>query len=508
MAGLIAAACARRATRSDVASHGEDALWMAGATDYDAIVLDVMLPGIDGFETCRRLRADGVWAPVLMLTAREAVDDRVAGLDSGADDYLTKPFSFAELLARLRALARRGAVRAPAGLDGRRPAPGPGDAARSGAGDARSTSRRRSSRCWRCSCAAPARCCRASSCSSTPGTTSTRTARTSSTSTCATCARRSTGPSARPRSRRCAAPATGCARRTRRAVLISRLPIRVQGHAGLRGAMTVLLAVVGVFVYLRFEATRRDPRRGPALARRRRRRADPARRGALTRRAAALVERARASPRSSTRAGPVARRAAPRLRGRALLERRAECAARARGDAHLPRPAGSRARRAARVLATPVRAGGRRLIVVVGQPPTSATWTLASSRCCWLIGGAVALLLASLAGYGVVAAALRAGRGDAPQGRRRSPSTTPGERLPVAGADDEIARLGDDAQQRCSSGSSARSSANGRSSPTPATSCARRWRSSRPRSSSRCARSAAPEELRARCAPPPRRRIA
>ena len=82
---------------------------MAGRTRYDAIVLDVMLPGIDGFETCRRLRERGVWTPVLMLTARDAVDDRVAGLDAGADDYLTKPFSFAELLARLRALvaARR-----------------------------------------------------------------------------------------------------------------------------------------------------------------------------------------------------------------------------------------------------------------------------------------------------------------------------------------------------------------------------------------------------------------
>ena len=88
---------------------------MAGATDYDAIVLDVMLPGIDGFETCRRLRADGVWAPVLMLTARDAVEDRVTGLDAGADDYLVKPFSFAELLARLRALVRRGPVERPDG---------------------------------------------------------------------------------------------------------------------------------------------------------------------------------------------------------------------------------------------------------------------------------------------------------------------------------------------------------------------------------------------------------
>ncbi|HEY2740589.1 MAG TPA: response regulator transcription factor, partial [Gaiellaceae bacterium] len=93
---------------------GADALWMAEAHDYDAVLLDVMLPDIDGFEVCRRLRAAGVWAPVLMLTARDSVEDRVAGLDSGADDYLVKPFSFAELLARLRALARRG--------DGERPA--------------------------------------------------------------------------------------------------------------------------------------------------------------------------------------------------------------------------------------------------------------------------------------------------------------------------------------------------------------------------------------------------
>ena len=86
---------------------------MAGSTEYDAIVLDVMLPNMNGFQVCKRLREDGVWSPVLMLTARDAVDDRVAGLDAGADDYLTKPFSFAELLARLRALVRRGSVERP-----------------------------------------------------------------------------------------------------------------------------------------------------------------------------------------------------------------------------------------------------------------------------------------------------------------------------------------------------------------------------------------------------------
>jgi two-component system, OmpR family, response regulator len=97
----------------DVCGSGEDALWMAASTPYDAIVLDVMLPGIDGFETCRRLRRDEVWAPVLMLTARDSIEDRVAGLDGGADDYLAKPFSFSELEARIRALVRRGSNQRP-----------------------------------------------------------------------------------------------------------------------------------------------------------------------------------------------------------------------------------------------------------------------------------------------------------------------------------------------------------------------------------------------------------
>jgi len=98
---------------ADVASTGEDALWMAGSGSYDAIVLDVMLPGLDGFGVCRELRARKVWTPVVFLTARDAVDDRVAGLDTGGDDYLVKPFSFAELLARLRALARRAPAERP-----------------------------------------------------------------------------------------------------------------------------------------------------------------------------------------------------------------------------------------------------------------------------------------------------------------------------------------------------------------------------------------------------------
>jgi two-component system, OmpR family, response regulator len=117
MAGLLRRGLEEEGMAADLATKGEDAVSMAKATEYDAVVLDLMLPGIDGFEACRRLRDDGMWAPVLMLTARDAVEDRVAGLDGGADDYLVKPFSFAELLARLRALMRRGPVERPPVLE-------------------------------------------------------------------------------------------------------------------------------------------------------------------------------------------------------------------------------------------------------------------------------------------------------------------------------------------------------------------------------------------------------
>lgn len=113
MAGLIRRGMREPGLAADVAINGEDAMWMSQATAYDVVVLDVMLPGIDGFETCRRLRREGMWAPVLMLTTRDSLEDRVQGLDAGADDYLAKPFSFAELLARIRALARRGPVERP-----------------------------------------------------------------------------------------------------------------------------------------------------------------------------------------------------------------------------------------------------------------------------------------------------------------------------------------------------------------------------------------------------------
>jgi two-component system OmpR family response regulator len=113
MASLLKRGLEEEGYAVDVSGDGLEAVWMATENEYDVVVLDVMLPGIDGFEVCRRLRAEGRWAPVLMLTARDAVEDRIRGLDAGSDDYLTKPFSFAELVARLRALIRRGAQERP-----------------------------------------------------------------------------------------------------------------------------------------------------------------------------------------------------------------------------------------------------------------------------------------------------------------------------------------------------------------------------------------------------------
>jgi two-component system, OmpR family, response regulator len=113
MAALLRRGLTEEGYAVDVVRSGTGGSWAATENPYDAIVLDVMLPDIDGFEVCRRLRNADRWAPVVMLTARDAVRDRVAGLDAGADDYLTKPFSFGELFARLRALLRRGAAERP-----------------------------------------------------------------------------------------------------------------------------------------------------------------------------------------------------------------------------------------------------------------------------------------------------------------------------------------------------------------------------------------------------------
>jgi two-component system OmpR family response regulator len=108
VAGLLKRGLEEEGFAVDVVGTGDEAVWIAKENDYDAVVLDIMLDDIDGFEVCRRLRSDGRWFPVLMLTARDAVEDRVRGLDVGADDYLTKPFAFPELVARVRALMRRG----------------------------------------------------------------------------------------------------------------------------------------------------------------------------------------------------------------------------------------------------------------------------------------------------------------------------------------------------------------------------------------------------------------
>jgi two-component system, OmpR family, response regulator len=109
LATLLRQGLRREGMAVDVVVSGEEALERATATNYDLILLDVMLPGQNGFEVCRDLRSREVWSPTLMLTALDEIEDRVRGLESGADDYLVKPFSFQELLARMRALIRRGA---------------------------------------------------------------------------------------------------------------------------------------------------------------------------------------------------------------------------------------------------------------------------------------------------------------------------------------------------------------------------------------------------------------
>ena len=166
----------------DVAVDGTNGLWLATEQEYDAIVLDVLLPGLDGFEVCRQVRAAGRWAPVLMLTARDGVDDRVRGLDAGADDYLTKPFSFVELAARIRALVRRGgAARPPCSRSATCVSiPPPTE---HGAASKSSSCRPRRWRCSSCSCATRARSSPGRRSSTTRGTSRTTACRTSSTST-------------------------------------------------------------------------------------------------------------------------------------------------------------------------------------------------------------------------------------------------------------------------------------------------------------------------------------
>lgn len=117
MAALLKRGLTEDGHAVDVVGNGREAVVMASASSYEAIVLDVMLPGLDGFEVCRRLRSASQWTPIVILSARSEVGDRVEGLDAGADDYLAKPFSFAELSARIRALVRRGQPERPAVLE-------------------------------------------------------------------------------------------------------------------------------------------------------------------------------------------------------------------------------------------------------------------------------------------------------------------------------------------------------------------------------------------------------
>src|ERR1700750_2358559 len=116
IARFVSQALREQAYAVDATADGDDALYKASVNEYDAVILDLMIPGRDGFEVCRELRASGSGVPVIMLTARDAIQDRIKGLDTGADDYLTKPFEVAELLARLRALLRRGHTLRPASI--------------------------------------------------------------------------------------------------------------------------------------------------------------------------------------------------------------------------------------------------------------------------------------------------------------------------------------------------------------------------------------------------------
>lgn len=251
MTALLARALTEEGHTVDTVADGRHAVAAVDGGDYDAVVLDVMLPGIDGFEVCARLRRQRVWTPVLMLTARGAVTDRIAGLDGGADDYLTKPFNLDELFARLRALSRRGPIPRPPTLE---------------AGDLRLDPSEH--RVWRADTEIrlshkeftllealirrPGIVHTRASCWNAAGTPPTRPAPTSSTSTSATCATRSTGPSASPRWKPFAVPDTGCARTEDGMRSPAEWPIRWRLTLVFSAAMALVLAAAGAVTVVQF----------------------------------------------------------------------------------------------------------------------------------------------------------------------------------------------------------------------------------------------------------------
>ena len=214
MARLLKRALEEEGHAVDMARDGPDGLWMATENSYAAIVLDVMLPGLDGFELCRRLRRGGIWVPVLMLTARDEIGDRVRGLDAGADDYLVKPFSLLELAARLRALTRRDTGRRPVVLTegDLKLDPATKRAWRAGAELSLSL---RSSPCSSSSSGTRARCSADPRSSTRCGTSPTTARPTWLTSTSSTCAARWTSRSGVTTSRRSGGWATASATRSR-----------------------------------------------------------------------------------------------------------------------------------------------------------------------------------------------------------------------------------------------------------------------------------------------------
>src|SRR3954469_21110796 len=440
MADVLRRGMARAGLAVDVCDRGGDAPGRAAATEYDAIVLDAMLPDLDGLDVCRRLRADRVWSPVLMLTARDGVPDRVPGLDAGADDYVAKPFAFEELLARLRALARRGPVgrppvleggdlrlhpapprpgRAPAGARGRRPPARPCHA--------QGVARRYGARPQREGVLAPG------GVHAQPGT------RTEPFHA----ARARLGGRVRESLQRRRRPRRPAAREGRPGLrprlapdrprsrlppvrALNRLPLRLRLTLVFAGAAALLLGGIGPFIYLRVKAG-----------------LDGELDHSLRLRAAQLVPLSRMPSRLRADLDAAGQPAQLLSRdGRVLASVRVRDAKPLLGPVHLPaaRHGEVRFERAerTRILARPAPGG----IVAVAASMRQRERTLETLGGVLLIGLPITLLLASAAGYAVAAGALRPVermRGHA----ARISEATPEARLPLPAAEDELHRLGE-----------------------------------------------------------------